>query len=189
MTKRLITAVAIVMAFAAATAYGAVTPIPPDRIPASCPRSDINGIAEQGDGADDFLDGTDQRDVLRGDGGSDYIRGSGSIDCLFGEAGRDRILGDPGADRIEGGGAGDVLKGWTGEDVIEGGKRGDRISGGRGGDVIHDTYGPNRITCGRGHDRVVTNRRSEVGSSCEHIRRYRYRYPKRFALEAAGLRE
>jgi hypothetical protein len=55
MTRRLIGAMALAIAFGAATVHAAVTPIPPDQIPASCPRSDINGYAEQGDRADDIM--------------------------------------------------------------------------------------------------------------------------------------
>ena len=71
-TRRLITAVAVVMAFAAATAYAAVTPIPPSEYPHGC---HPNGEALQGDAANDFMDGTAQRDLLRGGPDNDGLLG------------------------------------------------------------------------------------------------------------------
>jgi len=68
MTKRLITAIAVVMAFAAATAYAAVTTIPPSEYPHGCNPNgrDPSGQALQGHGGGDSLSGTEGRDLLRG---------------------------------------------------------------------------------------------------------------------------
>ena len=54
MTTRLILAAAVVMAFAAATAYATVHVIPPDHYPPTC---EPDGLALQGDAADDEMDG------------------------------------------------------------------------------------------------------------------------------------
>src|SRR6185503_17628385 len=67
-----------------ATAEAAVTPIPPTEYPPGC---DPNGLALQGDAANDFIDGTAQRDLLRGGDGKDIIRGFGDSDCLDGQGG------------------------------------------------------------------------------------------------------
>src|SRR5262245_4297999 len=69
MTKRLITALAIVMASATATAYAAHV-IPPDRYPRDClvpvnPRP-VSGEALQAGPGDNALNGTPRRDILRG---------------------------------------------------------------------------------------------------------------------------
>src|SRR6478752_7353343 len=78
------TVVAIAMVFSAATAYAAVTPIPPADYPPGC---DPDGLALQGDAANDSMDGTPQRDLLRGGDGIDEIRGFGDSDCLAGQGG------------------------------------------------------------------------------------------------------
>jgi hypothetical protein len=81
MTKRLIIAAALVMLCTAATAYGAVTPIPPDQYPRGC---NPNGVALQGDEAKDRITGGFDRDLLRGDGGSDFISGRDDADWRSG---------------------------------------------------------------------------------------------------------
>jgi Ca2+-binding RTX toxin-like protein len=97
MTRRLITAVAVVTVFAAATAYAAVTPIPPDQYPEGC---HPDGEALQGNNAADLMEGTSRRDLLRGGNGIDSIFGSVDADCLFGETGAfDYIDGGPGGTR------------------------------------------------------------------------------------------
>ena len=67
MTRRLIKVVAVVMAFGAATAYAAVTVIPPSKYP---PRFHPNGFAFQGDAADNNMRGDYLRDLLRGGRGA-----------------------------------------------------------------------------------------------------------------------
>ena len=93
MTRRLIIATAVVMAVAAATAYAAVTPIPPDQYPRGC---HPNGEALQGGVGFDDLVGTPERDLLRGGPNGDGIRGHGGKDCLFGQTGFDTIHGGRG---------------------------------------------------------------------------------------------
>ena len=56
-----------------AVSMAAVTPIPPDDYTA-CPTGP--GVALQGDGADDTITGTDDRDLLKGGGGNDTITGA-----------------------------------------------------------------------------------------------------------------
>ena len=125
MMKRLITAIPVVMAFAGATAYAAVTPIPPDQYPQGC---HPDGEALQGNNAADLMEGTSRRDLLRGGGGIDSIFGSIDADCLFGETGEfDYIDGGPGADTISGGPGEDRINGQNGDDAISGGTDKDEI--------------------------------------------------------------
>ncbi|MGH2963924.1 MAG: calcium-binding protein [Solirubrobacterales bacterium] len=154
MGSRLIAAIAVVMAFAAATAYAAVTPIPTGTWPPAChPR----GKALRGDAEPNTIRGTAKSDLLVGGGGHDVLYGEGNHpgrrDCLFGQRGPDSLYGGPGTDLLMGGP-------WR-----------DRLRGGKAGDFIHDTDGRNRISCGKGIDRVVTNARSKVAANCEHVTR------------------
>ena len=163
MTRRLITAVAVVMAFGAATAYAAVTVIPPSKYPPGC---HPNGFAFQGDAADNNMRGDYLRDLLRGGRGRDALHGNEGRDCLFGQRGGDRIHGAQRADKISGG---------RGDDRLSGGGQPDAISGGKGKDVIRDgssgaRHG-NHIDCGKGFDKVVTNKQSKVAANCEHVTR------------------
>ena len=164
MTKRLITAIAVVMAFAAAaTAYAAFTVIPPAEYPTGC---NPNGLAYQGTAADDDMKGTHQRDLLRGGQGHDELHGWEGRDCLAGQRDGDQIHGGPRADKIKGG---------RGDDRLWGGAQPDTISGGKGRDVIRDITSRarhgNEISCGEGFDRIVTNEQSEVAANCEHVLR------------------
>jgi Ca2+-binding RTX toxin-like protein len=151
MTRRLITAVAIAMAFAAATAYATVAhqsgshpcagslnhcvTIPPDKYPHGC---HPNGVALQGLRGGDDLDGTPRRDLLRGGPGNDGLIGMEQRDCLFGQRGGDDIDGRRGNDWIRGGKGEDILDGGTGDDLIQGGRGEDfSIQGFGGRDTIY----------------------------------------------------
>ena len=150
MTRRLIISLAAVMAFAVATAYAAVTPIPGAGLPGCHP----NGKALRGDAEPNTIRGTRHSDLLVGGGGHDVLYGEGNgkrRDCLFGQKGPDSLHGGPGYDLLMGGP-------WR-----------DRLSSGRGGDFIRDTDARNRISCGKGIDRVVTNAKSKVAANCEHV--------------------
>jgi RTX calcium-binding nonapeptide repeat (4 copies) len=194
MTRRLIIAAAVAMAFAAATAYAAVTTIPPSEYPPGC---QPNGKALQGHQGTDVRHGTPRRGLLRGGPGRDSLRGLEKADCLFGQAGQDFVAGGPGDDRVIGGGALDNLRGEEGDDLLRGGPghedfldgggdddslfggsgtdwiwgqgANDRIFGGRGNDRIVDAHGDNEINCGRGYDRVRTDAASQVGDDCENV--------------------
>jgi Ca2+-binding RTX toxin-like protein len=194
MARRLITAVGVVMLFAAATAYADVTVIPPDQYPPGC---HPNGKALQAHQASNLVHGTSRRDLLRGGPGRDGLRGLKKADCLFGQAGQDVVFGGPGDDRVIGGGGLDNLRGEKGDDVLRGGPgREDFFDGGggddslyggrgtdwiwgaggddlirsnRGNDRIVDAHGANEIHCGRGYDRVRTDAASQVADDCENV--------------------
>jgi RTX calcium-binding nonapeptide repeat (4 copies) len=194
MARRLITAVGVVMLFAAASAYADVTVIPPDQYPPGC---HPNGKALQAHQASNLVHGTSRRDLLRGGPGRDGLRGLEKADCLFGQAGEDVVFGGPGADRVIGGDGVDNLWGGEGDDLVRGGRGdedflqsgadedsvfggsgtdwiwggggNDRIFGGRGNDRIEDAHADNEIHCGRGYDRVRTNAPSQVADDCESV--------------------
>jgi Ca2+-binding RTX toxin-like protein len=157
MTRRLITAVAVAMVFAAATAYAAVTTIPPSEYPRGC---HPNGEALQGGAEGDDLTGTSQRDLLLGGPGADGLLGYEQRDCLFGQGGGgDDIDGRRGDDWIRGGKGVDVLDGGTGDDLLQGGRGDDFSIEGHGGrDLIYG--GP-----GSDHRRRVT----EVGGRVRYV--------------------
>lgn len=103
-----------------------------------------------GDGDDTFI-GTEQGDVIRGEGGNDVIDGNGGGDYVLagtgddavrGGAGNDIIVGDRGDDTMLGGsgndfllgsGGRDVILGEEGDDVIRGQGSADSVSGGGNG--------------------------------------------------------
>lgn len=94
---------------------------------------------------DDVLRGTDRREIIVGDRGSDRIDGRGGNDSLeatngFEPAERTAnvILGGKGNDRISGGSGNDDLRGGRGNDDLSGGRGADQIRGGPGGDSIYD---------------------------------------------------
>ena len=105
-------------------------------------------IAElvEGNGQDNELRGTKERDTIRAFGGDDTVRGLRSADEIRGAPGRDDLFGNRGGDTI-----------WAG-------KGSDEVRAGRGDDVIH-AEGDNRpgstntdfIDCGPGYDTVYVD--------------------------------
>jgi Ca2+-binding RTX toxin-like protein len=68
------------------------------------------------------IEGTPQKDKIRGGGGGD--------DKIEGNDGSDQLKGEAGNDEIDGGKGNDILHGEDGNDKIRGGERAHRISGG-----------------------------------------------------------
>lgn len=142
------------------SAFGAVTPLGPnDR--GNC-KFEINGVALQGDDANDTIKGTANNDFIAGGGGDDRINGKSGSDCLYGQDGNDKVKGGRGKDLIKGGKDDDRLEGQAGNDTIRANKGNDRLL---------DTQGRNRLYCGPGIDTVITNRRSFVAQDCENVTR------------------
>jgi len=109
--------------------------------------------------------GTNERDVITGDGsdqkfrlmeGNDLGHGGGGADLLLGDGGNDDLFGDRGAD---------VLR--------DRGDRGDfdELFGGRGNDVLRADDGDSRDSgsCGAGDDTLYVDSAREAGnfSDCE----------------------
>ena len=128
------------------------------------------GGAAQGDiltGIENIA-GSDYRDVLTGNGGSNELYGAGGNDELWGGAGNDELEGGPGADRLDGGAGTDWLSylwseagvtvdlrdntaagGHAGGDVIS---EFENISGSAHPDVLTGDDGPNELAGNEGGD-------------------------------------
>jgi Ca2+-binding RTX toxin-like protein len=83
--------------------------------------------------ADDTLDGSADKDVIRGFGGDDLIHGGSAKDRIFGGAGDDTIDGGDGQDFINAGAGDDLVIASAGRAR---GDAGDTVDGGAGFDVI-----------------------------------------------------
>lgn len=124
----------------------------------------------------DFLMGTNDDDVIDGEGGIDFIDGRGGDDVLYGGAGSDEVVSFPGDDTLFGG---------KGDDQIMEGKGNNRLFGGGGNDFFQATaINPDRpgsedttpkkrdlVFCGPGRDTVVVDpgRVDFVASDCERV--------------------
>ena len=86
----------------------------------------------------------------QGDGGNDLLGGSAQRDIFHGGDGNDSIVGRVGNDHLEGG--------W-GNDSITGGADDDDMFGGPGADTLNanDGDGGDDIDCGAGNDLVIYN--------------------------------
>lgn len=112
---------------------------------------------QQDPAGNNTIDGTDQADVLHGEGGDDTISGfenpAGTFDRLCGGSGRDDIRGGSGDDRIFGDAGLDVLDGGLGNDRIEGGIDADSMNGQGGSDNMFGQDGND--TLWHGNDNVA----------------------------------
>ena len=124
----------------------------------------------------DFLMGTNDDDVIDGEGGVDFIDGRGGDDVLYGGAGGDEVVSFPGDDTLFGG---------RGDDFVIEGKGNNRLFGGDGNDFFQATaIDPDRpgsedttpkkrdiVFCGSGRDTVVVDpgRVDVIASDCERV--------------------
>ena len=146
--------------------------------------SPADAVIKNGGPGDDRLDGTAQRDILRGKQGDDRLFGYAGNDNLIGGTGNDKLKGGPGGDDLVGGGGNDRLVagfddvrdyalGLIGDDVIYVWGD-DEADGGEGDDRIFATYpaAGMRIDCGSGEDKLVLNEEPgpAVGiAGCEEV--------------------
>lgn len=95
-------------------------------------------FSSEGEGGDDTLIGTVNRDVLDGESGDDTISGAPGNDLLEGDSGNDRVLGGTGDDSMTGDAGQDILNGGPGRDDMFGGSGGDNLNAddGAGGDFV-----------------------------------------------------
>jgi Ca2+-binding RTX toxin-like protein len=140
---------------------------------------DVEWLNSQG--ANDFLNGGDDDDLLIGDAATIYGGGKGGRDRLVGGASSDVLIGDGdvmkdnakgGADTLEGGSGDDWLYGdartWSstvtgGDDKLYGGNGNDHLIGGGGADLLSGGAGADRFVFepGSGHDEITDFSRSE----------------------------
>ncbi|MBX2856885.1 MAG: hypothetical protein KTR21_18000 [Rhodobacteraceae bacterium] len=96
--------------------------------------------------------GTNNADVIFGNGAGNELRGLDGADSLNGKAGDDSIFGGEGADRVVGGAGDDDLQGGGGDDVIGGRIGDDVIDAGAGDDSVVGQLGDDEILGGAGND-------------------------------------
>ncbi|WP_369815973.1 calcium-binding protein, partial [Anabaena sp. CA = ATCC 33047] len=121
--------------------------------------TDYNGTPIQGTGEKEILRGGNNADVIEGLDGNDYLLGGGGDDNLDGGAGNDYVFGGAGDDIIKGGDdAGfDLLYGNQGEDTLDGGDGDDNLDGGTGNDSLIGGRGNDIYTVDSAGDTVVEN--------------------------------
>lgn len=103
-----------------------------------------------GNGSDNRLIGTNQRDSISGGGGEDLIKGLRSIDSLNGGAGGDDIYAGPRDEQAR-----DTVVAAGGNDFIK---------------VFNRPAAKDVVHCGDGRDRVIADSK-DVLSGCEQKRR------------------
>ena len=113
----------------------------------------------------DYLAGTESRDVIVGLGGNDRIKGLEGNDLICGNEGKDRLKGVAGEDVLLGGGQNDALYAAAGgRDLLFGGEGRDLLimsdpaggigHGGPGDDYVWGTSGPDRLFGDGGSDHL-----------------------------------
>ncbi|MBE9101776.1 hypothetical protein [Vacuolonema iberomarrocanum] len=103
---------------------------------------------------DDFLIGTDGRDVIFALAGNDRVSGLGGNDRLAGQEGNDRLLGGTGQDNLLGGDGADTLLGGSDDDRLIGGAGDDQLNGQGGDDLMRGNPGDDLLNGGAGSDRL-----------------------------------
>lgn len=108
------------------------------------------GIGHGGDAEGDTLFSIEN---VIGSNQADMLSGNGAVNQLSGLAGDDTLSGRDGDDRLLGGNGMDVLDGGNGLDVLIGGRNADRLVGGAG----RDTFASDDVldSTSRGYDTVV----------------------------------
>ncbi|MEM1431378.1 MAG: spondin domain-containing protein [Pseudomonadota bacterium] len=119
-------------------------------------------------------DGSDKRDVLRGDSSDDIVNAGDGNDLILGRSGWDVLNGDDGRDKIFAG---------RGDDIVDGGAGNDKIAGGAGNDVLMGGTGNDLIFGGRGDDTFVF----ASGDGHDVIRDFDRRGDDKISLDVDGV--
>lgn len=135
-----------------------------DRLPLEsfmkqAPRSDL-GMLGVPDEFTTTLGGTNDADVIEGQGLAELLAGREGDDLLFGGGGDDALEGHEQSDWLDGGAGNDVLRGGSGADVLDGGAGEDVLMGGEGPDVYV-------MTPGGGHDLVIGDQQGQNQVVCQ----------------------
>ena len=101
---------------------------------------------------DDYINTSDDRDVVSARTGDDEIHTNGGDDVVYGGKGNDYIVGEEGNDKLLGNKDNDTLIGSLGEDTIYGGKGNDKLYGDEGDDFLSGDLGLNDVWGGDGFD-------------------------------------
>jgi Ca2+-binding RTX toxin-like protein len=116
-------------------------------------------------GGDDWISGTNGRNILSGGGGADEIfaldgddvvYGGLGWDIIDGGAGNDDLRGEIGDDDLFGGAGNDTLDGGDGHDLLWGGAGNDVLKGGRGNDTLDGGESGFDTASYAGHGAAVT---------------------------------
>lgn len=103
----------------------------------------------------DWLDLSEDPDIVDGLKGHDRIKGNGGDDTLSGGSGRDSLYGDDGDDLLSGGRDADLISGDQGNDSygsVLGEAGNDRVYGAGGEDLLLDGLGHDSLFGGDGND-------------------------------------
>lgn len=111
-------------------------------------------VVEAGGGNDRILAGSGDDIVLAGSGNDDVMAGSGN-DLIFGEGGADSVQAGRGRDAVLLGNGDDTAQGGAGNDMLLGQGGDDVLVGGRGNDLLVGGGGSNRMAGGAGSDGLV----------------------------------
>ncbi len=109
-----------------------------------------------GNGGNDVLSGLAGDDELFGGTGSDILRGNADADTLYGEGGKDSLFGGSGNDVLFGGAGNDILSGGSGFDFLNGNDGNAELTGGGGGDNFQIDLGAGRVVITDFQDDVDT---------------------------------
>lgn len=110
----------------------------------------------------EFCDGTDKRDLMKGSEGQNFMFGHKGADVLKGRGGGDDLVGGRGDDRLVPGSGGGSLSGDAGDDVL---RRGFFLEGGTGDDRLLGRPGGGGLDGGPGTDVL----RGDTGSHVYHF--------------------
>jgi hypothetical protein len=99
-----------------------------------------------GTSGSDFINGTNQSEIILAFGGNDTINGNNGDDVILAGSGNDAASGNNGADVISGGLGNDILSGNNGDDVLSGDEGDDILNGGNGADVLSGGAGDDVLT-------------------------------------------
>ena len=116
----------------------------------------IFAVSDDIDGTDgdDWINGNNNANIIRGFGGNDYINGNAGNDTIFGGTGNDFLRAKQGHNTIHGEDGNDIILTGGGRDTIYGGAGIDRIKAGKGNDTIDGGADRDYIWAGAGDDTV-----------------------------------
>lgn len=108
----------------------------------------------RGQGGDDRIDGRDGDDLIYGGDGDDWLWARSGNDTMYGGAGDDRLPGEAGDDVLYGGSGNDALGGSFGDDRMFGGADNDRMGAGPGEDILYGGNGNDGLAAGPDQDTI-----------------------------------
>jgi serralysin len=114
-----------------------------------------------GGAGNDYVDGDDGPNQLRGGDGDDELWGGAAFDDTHGNIGNDTVHGGGFDDWVVGGQGNDVLFGDAGGDLCYGNLGADTIDGGAGADGVVGGQGNDVLNGGAGDDFIITGDRGD----------------------------